>query len=224
LTLQGTKLEGSIPSELVKLSGLQHLLLLDMYGTSGTIPSGLKGLSKLVRLEVSNALFDESTFSNLVSNLPKSLETLVLSLINLKGTIPTEIGSLKNLSYAEFSENSMTGTMPTELGLLTNLEGLLLDGNGFQATIPTVISQLTKLLILTLGQSDLTGTVPSELGALTNLETLDLSGNNLSGSIPLTLCHVQNLYFTPCRKDQLLTVTSDCLVGAVCENRRHNFI
>lgn len=224
LTLQGTKLEGSIPSELVKLSRLQHLLLRDMFRTSGTMPSGLTGLSKLLRLEVSNALFDESTVSKLVSNLPKSLEILVLSLINLKGTMPTEIGTFKNLSYVEFSENSMTGTIPTELGLLTDLDSLLLDGNSFQATIPTAISQLTKLEILTLGQSDLTGTVPSELGALTSLETLDLSGNNFSGVIPLTLCHVQNLYFTPCRKDQTLTVAADCLVAAGCENKRRTFI
>ena len=88
---------------------------------------------------------------------------LALSVNQLTGEIPPELGSLANLEWLQLNNNQLTGTIPAELGNLTNLEGLYLSVN------------------------QLTGEIPPELGSLANLEWLQLNNNQLTGTIPAEL-------------------------------------
>lgn len=83
-----------------------------------------------------------------------SLEELNVSYNELSGSIPSQIGQLKNLRILNASHNNMTG-VPAEIGQLRNLE------------------------VLNLSYNQLTG-LPNELGNLKNLKTLDLRGNQYS--------------------------------------------
>jgi Leucine-rich repeat (LRR) protein len=49
------------------------------------------------------------------------LKTLDLSANYLKGTIPTEIGALRNLQILRIGGNGLEGGIPSEIGLLTML-------------------------------------------------------------------------------------------------------
>ena len=80
--------------------------------------------------------------------------------IELRGTIPPEIGDLTGLKSIWLGGSQLTGPIPSELGDLVFLETLRLSGN------------------------QLTGEIPVELGNLENLQELYLHSNDLSGCIP----------------------------------------
>lgn len=69
--------------------------------------------------------------------------------------------------------NQLTGPIPTEFGSLTNLTELLLFSNQLTGAIPAELGNLTSLR---LGGNQLSGPVPPELTNLTNLNFLRLRG------------------------------------------------
>ena len=95
-----------------------------------------------------------------VGGTPQRVTALHLSVNELSGTIPAELGSLSNLEFLDLSVNELSGTIPAEMGNLSNLTWLDLSDN------------------------QLSGTIPAELGSLSSLRVLSLRGNQLSGCIP----------------------------------------
>lgn len=64
-------------------------------------------------------------------------------------------------------DNDMTGTIPSELGNLKELSGWLsLEGNNFVGTVPKTLAQLTKASWIYLNYNDLTGSVEFMCDAL----------------------------------------------------------
>lgn len=112
---------------------------------------------------------------------------------NLVGTIPEELGNLKNLNRLYLYNNQLTGSIPPELGDLSNLVGLSLVFNQLSGPIPTELGNLTNLKRLYLYYNQLTGSIPGELGMLTILEELYLNNNQLSGEIPPRLGNLSYL-------------------------------
>ena len=112
---------------------------------------------------------------------------------DLTGAIPTELGNLSNLVSLELTFNDLTGSIPTELANLSELRLLNLYGNNLSGTIPTELGNLSHLQRLSLGGNDLTGAIPIELGNLSHLTTLELEDGNLTGGIPTELGSLSNL-------------------------------
>ena len=123
-----------------------------------------------------------------------NVQALAISLNNLSGTIPSEIGALGALQFlALIHAEGLTGSIPPELGNLRNLRDLYLVGNNLIGPIPPALGNLTELRVLLLSSNQLRGLIPAELGSLENLGSLDLSGNNLAGPIPAELGSLENL-------------------------------
>ena len=118
---------------------------------------------------------------------------LDLSVNQLTGPIPAELGALTNLERLDLGGNQLTGRIPAELGDLTNLESLFLWENQLTGPIPAELGNLTNLSHLYLRHNQLTGPIPAELANLTNLESLDLGFNQLTGPIPVELGNLTNL-------------------------------
>ncbi len=125
----------------------------------------------------------------------------------LSGTIPTELGSLTNLTHLWLDGNQLSGGIPSALGSLTNLGNLRLDGNQLTGEIPSELGSLTNLTHLRLDGNQLSGGIPSELGSLTNLVHLRLDGNELSGEIPSELGRLMKL--------EVLYLSGNLLTGCV---------
>ena len=111
----------------------------------------------------------------------------------LAGEIPSELGSLANLTLLILAGNELSGEIPEELGSLTKLKELNLTRNQLTGMIPSELENLTSLSILALGGNQLTGVIPSRLGDLTNLTGLYLWDNELNGQIPAQLGDLANL-------------------------------
>ncbi|KAM7497685.1 hypothetical protein LguiA_022099 [Lonicera macranthoides] len=129
--------------------------------------------------------FTFSSFSNLTY--------FDLSLNELNGTIPLQIGTLSNLKYLDLSGNHFSGIIPPEIGHLTSLNILYIAGNQLMGSIPREIGQLKSLYDLGLYANFLEGPIPSSIGNLKNLVVLYLYNNKLSDCIPQEIGNLINL-------------------------------
>jgi len=153
----GNNLDGTIPTELEKLSDLKQLVLANNK-LEGSIPTELGNLTNLT-----------------IFNLHKN---------ELTGSIPPELGNLTNLKFLALSENGFDGSIPVELYSLKTLKELYLKKNGLTGTISPEINNLTKMENLQLWSNALTGNLPVELCDLTNLNTLQIHHNDFTGCYP----------------------------------------
>jgi Leucine-rich repeat (LRR) protein len=129
-----------------------------------------------------------------------SLKTLNLESNSLEGTIPPQIGNLTDLTVLYLNNNLLEGSIPTELGQLRFLTHLEMEYNYFTGTIPSELSNVEFLVYLYLFDSFLTGAIPSQLGDISLLHYLYLDNNLLEGAVPsqlskLTLLEVINLSY-----------------------------
>ena len=104
----------------------------------------------------------------------------------MSGSIPSELGSLSNLTLLHLEANQLSGSIPSELGNLSSLLSLSLGINQLSGSIPSELGSLSNLVLLALHGNDLSGSIPSELGKLSKLKALSLNGNQLSGCLPRT--------------------------------------
>lgn len=109
----------------------------------------------------------------------------------LKGTLPPEIGNLKNLLQLWINNDSISGNIPTELGSLISLRELYITKTQLSGSIPAELGQLLSLTFIYLFDNQLTGSIPPELGNL-NIRLLYLQRNRLSGPIPVELGKLSN--------------------------------
>ena len=163
LTSKG--LTGTIPPDLGRLDGLQHLWF-NINQLAGAIPSELGSLA--------------------------SLQTLILNDNRLTGAVPRELGGLSSLETLWLDRNRLSGEIPAALGDLSSLRRLTLSVNRLSGSIPSDLGNLTNLEYLWLNVNRLTGTIPSELGSLDDLRNLRLGSNQLTGCIPPALRDVDD--------------------------------
>ena len=112
---------------------------------------------------------------------------------NLRGSIPSALGNLKQLRYIQIGDQTIIGSIPPELGNLSELISLAFLGTNLTGIIPPELGNLSNLQSLGLQNNDLTGSIPAELGNLTNLVYINLFGNPLTGNIPKELGNLSKL-------------------------------
>lgn len=89
--------------------------------------------------------------------------------------------------------NGLRGTLPSELGSLTDLERLDLRRNELSDTIPAALGGLARLRELDLAHNHLSGRLPVELGNLSELAVLQIEHNEFSGGLPGSLSRLAKL-------------------------------
>jgi len=137
------------------------------------------------------------------------VKELSLTSVDLRGTLPQELGLLDNIEELDIGRNKgLSGTIPPELcrNLLkldelsvtrTSLEGFLpstcylpnievldLKRTSISGTIMPEIGNMTKLKELILSKSELSGTLPTQMAKLKKLEELELESNAFRGIAP----------------------------------------
>ena len=128
---------------------------------------------------------------------------LILDSNRLSGQLPSELGSLSDLTALNLAKNQLTGQIPPELGNLSNLTELALNHNQLTGQIPPELGNLSNLIQLSLHNNQLSGEIPPELGSLSNLKLLNLQSNRLIGEIPAELGSLYNLTYLHLSANQL---------------------
>jgi hypothetical protein len=206
LYLAQSNLQGSIPSELIYLSGLEYI----NFGENrlkGTIPRGLLEMPKLLFVNFSSNALTGTIPSTATSPTTPSqyspLEVFYLDNNQLEGTVPffdslqrlrvqrnlftacdPGYATLGSLTSWTMYNNSIKGPLP-EFWDAPNLTHVDLALNQWTGTIPASLWNLPELEALVLHNARLTGTLPASTVS-THWRHLWLHSNQLSGTIPLT--------------------------------------
>ncbi|KAL3501032.1 hypothetical protein ACH5RR_035481 [Cinchona calisaya] len=103
---------------------------------------------------------------------------------NLRGYIPSELGTLVYLRRLNLHGNNFYGSIPDQLFNASSLHSIFLYGNNLSGTLPPSICNLPRLQNLDLSNNSLSEALPKELRNCRQLQRLILAGNKFSGEIP----------------------------------------
>lgn len=120
------------------------------------------------------------------SELPKSLNVLVISSAFVNGSVPYNIAQLGNLTVIDLSNNFISGSVPSTVGALSKLKILNFSKNRFTGSIPESI-WLLELNVFNISGNNLSGILPEVVQAEVNpdvgVSTFDISNNFYYGSV-----------------------------------------
>ncbi|RZS20496.1 hypothetical protein BHM03_00053023 [Ensete ventricosum] len=178
ISLQGKGLTGSISPAVVGLKCLSGLYL-HYNAISGKIPREIANLTELSDLYLN--------VNNLSGSIPVEVGTMTSlqgeffshPFLFLSGEEMRQKEKNSDLCY-----NQLTGSIPTQLGRLKNLSVLALQSNHLSGAIPASLGDLTQLTRLDLSFNRLFGSIPVKLAQIPQLTVLDVRNNSLSGNVP----------------------------------------
>ncbi|CAL5443171.1 unnamed protein product [Camellia sinensis] len=188
-----------IPSAFGHFASLTHLNL-SYSSFSGSIPSKIRHLSKLVSLDLSSGRpqlrLEPHNFRMMLKNQTQ-LQELVLSYVNISSVVPMSLTNMSSLTYLDLTFTGLHGKLPDSIFHLPNLQILFLGGNhDLTGNLPKVNwSSSSSLETLYLGSSSFSGELPDSIGYLKSLNYLDLSDCKFSGSIPESLGNLTQINY-----------------------------
>uniref|UniRef100_A0A7S3P922 Disease resistance R13L4/SHOC-2-like LRR domain-containing protein n=1 Tax=Amphora coffeiformis TaxID=265554 RepID=A0A7S3P922_9STRA len=182
LSLGSNFLEGSLPSEISRLTTLRALDM-DFNAIEGQLPAGMGKLSLLELLALSvNQL--GGTLPTSLCDLT-SLEGLFLAFNEFTGDLPSCVGNWQSLKQLRLSDNLLSGILPLSFVDLTGLKFIWLDDNILSGDISKTFDQMSQLQGIYLEDNAFQGFISNDF--LTNhpqLAQIDISGNDLTGYLP----------------------------------------
>lgn len=110
---------------------------------------------------------------------------VTLSGKNLRGYLPSELGTLFYLRRLNLHGNNIYGSIPEPLFNATSLHSIYLYDNNISGQLPPSVCSLPRLQNLDLSDNSLSGTFSKDLRNCRQLQRLILSRNKFYGQIPL---------------------------------------
>ncbi|KAG6685399.1 hypothetical protein I3842_12G110100 [Carya illinoinensis] len=136
---------------------------------------------------------------NLTGTLPPNLvelpclEILDLTRNYLKGSIPSEWGSMPNMTQISLLGNRLTGPIPGALANIKTLKSLVVEFNQLSGNLPLELGNMPSIERLFLSSNYFTGELPPSFANLTTLKDFRISDNQFSGQIPSYIENWKNL-------------------------------
>ncbi|KAL2510338.1 Leucine-rich repeat protein kinase family protein [Forsythia ovata] len=103
---------------------------------------------------------------------------------NLRGYIPSELGSLIYLRRLNLHDNNFYGSIPDQLFNASSLHSIFLYSNNLSGSLPPSLCNLPRFQNLDLTNNSISGPLPKFLRNCRQLQRLILAGNDFSGEIP----------------------------------------
>ena len=124
-----------------------------------------------------------------MSNLGIAI-SIVLSMNQLSGSIPSTIGKLQNLANLSLANNKLEGYIPISMGSMISLVSLDLSHNNLSGSIPKSLETLQFLNYFNVSFNSLSGEIPSG-GSFRNFTTDSFKENE-------ALCGIQRFHVPIC--------------------------
>ena len=184
---------GTLPTTLGKMKQMKYIMM-EETGITGSIPSEIGEMSCMRVLSTSGTRFSKgTTIPTEIANM-KELTALLIGFSGVEGTIPSEMGTMAgnltilDLSSRSYDEDTIVGTIPSEIGLLKDLHVFSCGSCNVEGMLPSELGALHELELLSVGPStNMTGSIPTYFGGMTSLKYAQLSKSQLSGPIPSEL-------------------------------------
>ncbi len=167
LNLRSNELTGEIPDELDDLSNLR-VLNLHSNSLSGGIPD-LSGMTSLEELYLPN-------------NADYDVDGSKVEGTGLTGEIPTWLNGMTNMRELWLWGNSLSGSVP-DLSGMTSLQKLKLANNDLDGGVPQASTLPPNMTWLIIDRNPFGGTIP-DMSSLSRLRLLWLHSSELEGMIP----------------------------------------
>ena len=208
IRLDGNNLQGYLPEDIGKITGLKELMLQGNELTRN-FPPNYGDLHQLVNLSLVQS--SHTQYRGLCSSIPDTWQTM-FSLeqvsICIIGKLPDFIGeNWPQLQSLHIMGGSFAANIPLSLCKLTQLQHLDLSHNQFMGTIPECMFSMSSLVYLNLANNELSGPIPETVGMMKNIDKLLLSYNQLNGTLPRSIGKLTNL--------SKLALDSNLLIGAI---------
>ena len=185
-----TFITGGLTNENFEGLNFLNYVVLDQNNIANSIPTVFGELPNLEFLYAADTLISgDLAFMDGPMDGPRKMPVIEQLWLdgnpNLGGTLPKNIGTMTTLQSLSLTVNQLTGTIPSEIGLLgaINLKEMWLFDNKLQGTIPTEFGSLFKMSIFQVEGNDLTGTMPSEICNLFAISVLGVDCAEVTVSI-----------------------------------------
>lgn len=114
---------------------------------------------------------------------------LDLSSNNLSGSIPPEIGELRDIIALNLSHNRLSGSIPGTFPNLINIESLDLSYNNLSGAIPQNLTDLYSLAVFNVSYNKFSGRVPTTMQFASFDENNYRGNSDLCGSVINIICN-----------------------------------
>ncbi len=167
LNISSNRLSGFLPECLKQVSALQ-VFDANRNQFIGGFPSFLVQMPQLRVLNLRR--------NRLTGALPSSIgESSSLLAFSVEKT--AQQTAVEGLQRLDIGGNGFTGTLPAELGNLRNMNELLLDSNRFTGSVPATLANMRTLQYLSLAGNTL-ARIPDLTRSVSRLQLLDVRGNS----------------------------------------------
>ncbi|XXG49185.1 hypothetical protein AAC387_Pa02g3436 [Persea americana] len=190
LHLDGNFFNGPIPSEVCQMQNLHILDLSNnkISGSIPSCLPNISSWMKEISIDI-HILLSQPDFRVLYSlgndTYVDILNTRVTTILTTKSLTLTYEGlPLSLMTIIDLSMNQLTGNIPSQMGHLKALHSLNLSNNILSGPIPESFQNLESIESLVLSHNKIVGTIPLQMVQLYKLSTFNVSFNNLSGAIP----------------------------------------
>ncbi|KAJ3115685.1 hypothetical protein HDU96_000233 [Phlyctochytrium bullatum] len=189
LNVSGLALSGTVPTE---LRGLTKLQTLDISANrfSGAFPDFLRDLTSLQEIRANDNSFSGSV-PDYLFRLPL-VQRISLAGNQFSGALPSFDRASSTVVSVDLSNNQLAGVIPSTIDGLSNVAELSLSNNRLSGALPTTLGNMAYLTALRLDNNILTGVVPEDLGR-TRLTTLNITGNYFTGPLPSSVYSIAGL-------------------------------
>ena len=157
-----------LPAHFGQLANLEWLQL-NSLGIEDALPASVKDFTRLYSLDISNCQttagyrnhWDPDVLEKAFTI--KSLNYLLVSQLELTGSIPESIGNLTNLVSLSIDRNNLSGPLPRNVSGMTNLVQIRGEENYLEGTIPDTYADIPELQYMFLANNCLSGPVSEKI-------------------------------------------------------------